>query len=69
MINYAKLRLRVTRMMHENEADRRLKLDASKTMISAGIRTRLFILILFCILNNFVQVPMYCIISIIYIFV
>lgn len=27
MINYAKQRLPVTRVMHENEADRRLKLD------------------------------------------
>lgn len=39
MINNAKLRLRVTRMMHENEADRRLKLDVSKTMLIAEIRT------------------------------
>lgn len=66
MINYAKLRLCVTRMMHDNEADRRLKLDVSKTMISAGIRTRLFILTLICILNNFVYKFIF---SIIYIFV
>lgn len=38
MINYAKLLLNVTRMMHENEPDRRVKLDIPETMISDEMR-------------------------------